>query len=49
MEKINISFEIEKEIIEEFDKIWKEQGFERRSPFLRKLVKKVIDYNRHSR
>lgn len=49
MTKINISFEIEKEIIDQFDEIWKKEGYENRSPYLRKLVKKVVEFNGHNR
>ena len=47
--RLNVSFEVEKEIIDEFDKIYKEQGFEKRSPFLRKMVIKIVNYDRHKK
>jgi len=49
MPRLNVSFEVEKKVIEEFDKIYKEQGFEKRSPFLRKMVIKIVNYDRHKK
>ena len=47
--RLNVSFEVEKEVIDEFDKIWKREGFEKRSPYLRKMVKKVVEFDRSTR
>ena len=40
-----ISFRIDKQLLEKFDKIWKRLEYPSRAFYIRKLIKKVVEFD----